>query len=492
MKTMYDSAVIGGGAAGLTAAGISANFGAKTIMIEQDRLGGDCTWTGCVPSKTLIKAASVLHSAKEASKYGLKFDVESVDTAKVMKHVDQVRREIYEEADKPEIFEEMGIDLEFGEASFLDENTLSIKQKNGEEKTVTARYFFICTGAKAFVPPIKGIENIEYLTNESLFEIDDLPKKLIIVGAGPIGTEMAQSFQRLGSEVHVLDMAPRILMNDNPELTEMLKEKLESEGINYYLNASIDELRKTKSGVEVHYSLDEKSHSVGGDAILFATGRKANIDSLNLEKAGVESTKKGISINDKCRTNQSHIYAIGDVTGEYQFTHMSEHMAKIATSNALLKVPMKIDRDHVPWVTYTDPELGHVGATEQQLNEAGESFEVYTFPFNKIDRAITDGNTTGLIKVFAKKWSGKILGASILGAHAGEMISQYAMAMKNGVSLRDFADTIHPYPSYGLGARRAADQWYIKNQSETLVKWIQRIFRYRGEIPDYSDPDRIV
>lgn len=492
MKTMYDSAVIGGGAAGLTAAGISANFGAKTIMIEQDRLGGDCTWTGCVPSKTLIKAATVLHSAKEASKYGLIFDVESVDTAKVMKHVDQVRREIYEEADKPEIFEEMGIDVEFGEASFVDENTLIIKQKNGDERTITARYFFICTGAKAFVPPIKGIENIEYLTNESLFEIDDLPKKLLIVGAGPIGTEMAQSFQRLGSEVHVLDMAPRILMNDNPELSEILKEQLESEGINYYLNASIDELKKTKTGVEVHYSLDDKSHSVGGDAILFATGRKANIDSLNLEKAVVESTKKGISINDKCRTNQSHIYAIGDVTGEYQFTHMSEHMAKIATSNALLKVPMKIDRDHVPWVTYTDPELGHVGATEQQLNDAGESFEVYTFPFNKIDRAITDGNTTGLIKVFAKKWSGKILGASILGAHAGEMISQYAMAMKNGVSLRDFADTIHPYPSYGLGARRAADQWYIKNQSETLVKWIQRIFRYRGEIPDYSDPNRIV
>lgn len=492
MKTMYDSAVIGGGAAGLTAAGISANFGAKTIMIEQDRLGGDCTWTGCVPSKTLIKAASVLHSAKEASKYGLSFDMDSVDTAKVMKHVDQVRREIYEDADKPEIFEEMGIDVKFGMASFLDENTLNIKQKNGDEKTITAKYFFICTGAKPAVPPIKGIENIEYLTNESLFEIDELPKKLIIVGAGPIGTEMAQSFKRLRSEVLVLDMAPRILMNDNPELSEMLKELLESEGIEYYLNASIDELKKTESGVEVHYSLDDQSNKIDGDAILFATGRKANIDSLNLEKAGVESTKMGISINEKCRTNQRHIYAVGDVTGEYQFTHMSEHMAKIATSNALLKVPMKIDRDHVPWVTYTDPELGHVGATEQQLNDAGESFEVYTFPFNKIDRAMTDGNTTGLIKVFAKKWSGKILGVSILGAHAGEMISQYAMAMKNGVSLRDFADTIHPYPSYGLGARRAADQWYIKNQSETLVKWIQRIFRYRGEIPDYSDPGRVV
>ena len=226
--------------------------------------------------------------------------------------------------------------------------------------------------------------------------------------------------------------------------------------------------------------------------ILFATGRRANIDSLNLEKAGVHSTKKGIKINEKCRTNQRHIYAVGDVTGEYQFTHMSEHMAKVATSNALIKVPMKIDRKHVPWVTYTDPEMGQIGATEKQLIDMGATFEVYRFPFSKIDRAITDGNTTGLIKVYAKKWSGKILGVSILGAHAGEMISQYALAMRNGVSLRDFADTIHPYPSYGLGARRAADQWYIRNQSETLVKWVQRLFRYRGEIPDYSDPNRVV
>ncbi|MDZ7719257.1 MAG: FAD-dependent oxidoreductase [Balneolaceae bacterium] len=492
MKYMYDSAVIGGGAAGLTAAGISANFGAKTIMIEKERLGGDCTWTGCVPSKTLIKTASIVHSAKESEKFGLKFDLNSVDTKQVMKHVDDIRREVYEDADKPDIFEEMGINVEFGEASFVDDHTLKIVQKDGSEKTITSKYFFICTGAKAFVPPINGVEEIDYLTNESLFEIDNLPNKLIIVGAGPIGTEMAQSFQRLGTDVHVLDMAHGILMNDDPELTEILKNKLKKEGVSYYLGVSVDELKKTKSGVSVTYSLNEESLKIEGDAILLATGRRANMESLDLENAGVQTTKKGISVNEKCRTNQRHIYAIGDVTGEYQFTHMSEHMAKVATSNALIKIPMKIDRKHVPWVTYTDPELGQIGSSEKELKEKGETFEVYRFPFNKIDRAITDGNTTGLIKVFAKKWSGKILGASIVGAHAGEMISQYALAMKNGVSLRDFADTIHPYPSYGLGARRAADQWYIKNQSETLVKWIQRIFRYRGEIPDYSDPNRIV
>ena len=220
--------------------------------------------------------------------------------------------------------------------------------------------------------------------------------------------------------------------------------------------------------------------------------RPADVEALHLDAAGVKYSEKGIIVTDKCRTNKKHIYAIGDVTGLYQFTHMSEHMAKVATTNALMKIPIKIDHKHVPRVTYSQPELAHIGATEKELTEKGIKFEVYRFPFSKIDRAITDGNTTGLIKIFAKKWSGKILGASIAGANAGEMISQYALAMRNGISLRSFADTIFPYPTYSLGARRAADQWYIKHQTETVVKWVQRVFRFRGEIPDLSDPDRII
>lgn len=492
MKTMYDAIVIGGGAAGLTSAGIAANFGAKTIMIEKDRLGGDCTWTGCVPSKTLIKAASVLHQTKEAAKYGLSISMDSVDTGKIMEHVDQVRKEVYEDADKPEIFEKMGIEVVEGDASFVDDHTVKIEDKNGLVRAITGRYIFICTGANAFVPPIPGVDDVEVLTNESLFEVENLPKKLIIVGAGPIGTEMAQSFNRLGSEVHVLDMTPCILSNDDPELTDILLQKLTNEGIHYYLESAVNQLEKSGQGVTVQFSKGDNSQVIYGDAVLLATGRRANIDSLNLKAAGIKTYKGGIEVNDRCRTSKRHIYAVGDVTGQYQFTHMCEHMAKIATTNALLKFPMKIDHKHVPWATYTDPELAHVGASEKELEERGVSFETYRFPFSKIDRAITDGQTTGLIKVHAKKWNGKILGASVVGVHAGEMISQYALAMKNGVSLRNFADTIHPYPSYGLGARRAADQWYIKNQSETVVKWIQRIFRYRGKIPDYSNPNRIV
>lgn len=492
MKYEFDAIVIGGGAAGLTASGIAANFGAKTILIEKDKLGGDCTWSGCVPSKTLIKAASVIHQMKQGKKYGLDISVKDIDTSRVMRHVDDIRNEVYEDADRPEIFEKMGIEVVAGDASFVDAHSVKIIGTDGAERTISGKYIFICTGARAFVPPIPGTEEIDYLTNESLFEINKLPETLIVIGAGPIGSEMAQSFQRLGTQVDVIDMAPKILMNDDPELTSILKEKMESEGVQYHLEASVKRFEKSKKGVKVFFEINGKEQNVEAENVLMATGRRANISALTLDAAGVKTYKGGIEVNDKCRTNVKHIYAIGDVTGRYQFTHMCEHMAKVATSNALIKIPLKIDKKHVPWVTYTDPEVAQVGATESQLKENGTTFTTYRFPFSKIDRAITDGATEGLIKVYAKKWTGKILGASITGAHAGEMISQYALAMRNGVSLRDFADTIHPYPSYGLGARRAADQWYIKNQSETMVKWIQRLFRYRGEIPDYSDQDRVV
>jgi pyruvate/2-oxoglutarate dehydrogenase complex dihydrolipoamide dehydrogenase (E3) component len=409
-----------------------------------------------------------------------------------MQHIDRVRREVYEDADRPEIFEDMGVEVEEGEATFTGSHSLHITKKDGTERTITGRFIFICAGSSSAVPAIPGLDQVNYLSNESLFEIDKLPESLAIIGAGPIGTEMAQSFRRLGAEVDVLDMAPRILMKDDPELTAILQKQLEGEGVRFHLGVNITRVEKKGNKAEVFFEQGSGSRSVQADSILVAAGRRSNAHKLNTEAAGLVVTNNGVEVNEKCRTNVRHIYAAGDVTGRYQLTHMSEHMAKVAASNALIKIPMKIDKKHVPWVTYTEPEVGHVGATEKELQERGVSFETYRFPFSKIDRAITDGVSEGLIKVYAKKWSGKILGASVAGAHAGEMISQYALAMRNGVSLRDFADTIHPYPSYGLGARRAADQWYIKNQSETLVKWIKRVFRYRGEVPDYSDPNRIV
>ncbi|MEX0721771.1 MAG: FAD-dependent oxidoreductase [Balneolaceae bacterium] len=489
----YDMIVIGGGSAGLTSSGIAANFGAKTMMVESNRLGGDCTWTGCIPSKTLLNAAKTVRQMKEAGDFGLTVNKPEINFKKVMEHVDRVREKVYEEADRPEIYEKMGVDVVIGKAAFQDPHTIRIELDSGEIRRVSSKYFIIATGSKAAIPPIEGIGNIDYLTNESLYEIEDFPRQLIIVGGGPIGTEMSQAFANFGSKVTVIDMAERIMTKDDPELAEILFGELKNQGVNYVLNADIRKTEQEGTRIKIHLKADGISKVIEGDALLLATGRNANFSNLNLEAAGVELGEKGIIVNNSCRTNVKHIYAAGDVTGRYQFTHMSEHMAKIAATKALLKyIPMKIDEAHVPWVTFTDPELAHVGATEKQLQEKGQKFEVYKFPYSKIDRAIAEGKEVGLIKIFARKWSGKILGAAVVGAHAGELISEYALAMKNGISLRHMADTIHPYPSWGLGARRAADQWYIKRQSEWQVKLIKTMFGYKGKIPDFSDKDRVV
>lgn len=488
----YDSVVIGGGAAGLTASGISANFGAKTMMIEADKLGGDCTWTGCIPSKTLLKAGKVARQLRNASAYGLIDQEPEINFRKVMQHVDKIRNEVYEDADRPEIFEEMGIEVVHGKASFIDEHTLQIDFDDGTSRRVTSRYFFIATGAKPMIPSISGLDTVDFLTNHDLFDLNEQPRDLLIIGAGPIGIEMAQAFNDLGSSVTVVDMAPGILTNDDRETVDILHEELERQGIVFELNASIKEVRKADDIIEVCVEKEGKKVVLKGDALLIATGRTPNIESLNLDRAGIQFSKKGITINDACKTNKSHIYAIGDVSGRYQLTHMSEHMAKVAVTRALLKFPMKMDTKHITWATYTSPEIAHLGAKESELKSRNINYETYRFPYKKIDRAVSEGEDVGLIKIFAKKLTGKILGVSIVGEHAGELISEYAVAMRNGVTLRKLADTIHPYPSWGLGARRAADQWYIKNQSESTVKWIKRIFRYRGEIPDYSDPDRVV
>ncbi|MEX2601862.1 MAG: FAD-dependent oxidoreductase [Balneolaceae bacterium] len=481
MKKSYDLIVIGGGAAGLTAAGVGVSFGAKTMLVEKEKLGGDCTWYGCVPSKIL------LNLAKKA-----KISGQPPNFSEVKEKLDSIRQEIYEDADHPDIFRRMGVEVTPGEATFRDRYTIEIRQPDGTIRQVTSRYFVIATGSRAIVPPIEGMNESPYLTNHTLFDISEKPGSLVIIGAGPIGTEMSQAFQRLGTDVTVVDMQNRILSNDIEGLTTILKDKIEEDGVTCKLGYGVRSVEGDESGVTVTIEKEDNRERIKADKILIAVGRRANYEKLNLDAAGVRYNKRGITVNDRCRTSRRNIYAIGDVTALYQFTHMSEHMAKVAVTNALLKVPMKIDHDHVPWCTYTDPELAHVGASRKELDEKRISYELYRFPYSKIDRAVTDEETTGWIHIYAKRWSGRILGADILGVHAGEMISQYALAMKNGVTLRKMADTIFPYPSYGLGARRAADQWYIKNQSRTVVKWIRRLFGYRGPLPDMSDPDRIV
>lgn len=474
----YDLIVIGGGAAGLTSSGIGASLGAKTIMIEAHRLGGDCTWTGCIPSKAL------LHLSDRA-------DARVDQRVEPLERMREIREEIYHDADRPEIFEKMGVEVAFGKASFIDKHTVKIASDGGE-RIITGKKILIATGGRAAVPPIPGLENMPYLTNETLFELDEAPAHLVIIGAGPIGIEMAQAFRNLGSEVSVVDMAPRIMPRDHEALTSQLQAHLEGMGIRFHLGVGIvwaDQRVGPFSGPCVRL---QDGSEISGSHLLIATGRRPNIESLNLDAAGVVHTPNGIGIDASCRTNIPHIFAIGDVTGVFAFTHMSEHTAKVATLTALLKYPMKTTPELTPWVTYTSPELAHVGATEAELKQKGMDYFTYRFPYSKIDRAITDEATLGEIRIYAKKSSGKIYGVDILGERAGDMIGYYAMAMKNGLSLRNIADTIFPYPTYGLGARRAADQWYIQAQSPALIAWVQRLFGYRGRLPRKPGKDEVV
>jgi pyruvate/2-oxoglutarate dehydrogenase complex dihydrolipoamide dehydrogenase (E3) component len=469
----FDMLVIGGGAAGLTAAGMSAVLGAKTALVEARRLGGDCTWYGCIPSKSLLRAAAVAHQMRTAGRLGLTPANVEHDFARLMDRVHSIREHIYADADAPPNFEKLGVEVIPGRAQFLGPHVVEI-EANGGTRKLTSRYFVVATGSSPRMPQLDTDGTVPVLTNETIFELDRLPKRLLILGAGPIGLEMAQAFQRLGSSVTAVTHGGGILSRDDQELASTLLEHLRGEGIRFLLHTEVVRIQsataKTASGARVE-----------ADALLVAVGRRPNVESLHLETAGVRTNEKGIVVNRRCQSSVKHIYACGDVAGRHLFTHMAEHMAKVAVTNAILHIPSKMDDRHVTWTTFTDPELAHVGTSEAEMKRNGTAYSVYRFPFSQLDRAVTDSETTGMVKVLANRW-GRILGVSILGAHAGEMVGEYALAMRNGVTLGKVSATIHPYPTYVLGNRRAADQFMMAKLTPGMVRWLRRLFGLRGDV----------
>jgi pyruvate/2-oxoglutarate dehydrogenase complex dihydrolipoamide dehydrogenase (E3) component len=466
MTPEFDMTVIGGGAAGLVASQVSAYLGARTALIESHRMGGDCTWTGCIPSKALLKAAQVAHLMRTANRYGLAAREPEVDFSGVMRRVYSIRQHIYEADDAPEVFERRGIRVFPARARFVDPHT--VRLSTGQQ--ITSRYFLVAAGSLPLIPKIDGIDAVPYLTTESLFEIERLPKRLIVVGAGPAGVEMAQAFGRLGSKVTLLESGHRVLNRDDAELSYLLESALRDEGLDIRFGATVEKVEGNAIATLPN------GGRIEGDGILFTVGRRVDVSDLDLKAAGIRVTEYGVSVDEHCRTAVKHIYAAGDVTGRHQFTHMAEHMAKIAVKNALLGLRSRMDAGHVTWCTFSDPPLAHAGASEDQIKNRNVRYEVYKFPYSRIDRAVTESEPAGLIKVFATPRKGKILGTTILGANAGEMIAEFALAMRNNLSLKEIASTIHAYPTYAFGNRRVADQWLLSRRTPALLWALRKLF----------------
>jgi pyruvate/2-oxoglutarate dehydrogenase complex dihydrolipoamide dehydrogenase (E3) component len=409
---------------------------------------------------------------RTAASLGLSAADPQHDLAQVMAKVHSIREHIYDDADAPPHFEKLGVEVIEGRAGFVDPHTVEVVS-SGSRRSLTSRYFVIATGSRPRAPEIPGGQSANVLNNESIFELKQLPRHLVVLGAGPIGIELGQAFRRLGSEVTVVNRSPGILRRDDPELSAMLLEHLRKEGIRFVFGT-------VGARIEPQAVHLENGDRLECDAILAAAGRKPGVDGLNLAAAGVETNEKGIVVDRRCRSSAKHIYACGDVAGRYLFTHFAEHMGKTAVTNAILHVPAKLDESNMTWVTFTDPELAHVGRSEEDLKREGVKHSVFRFPYTQLDRAITESATTGMVKVMANNW-GRVLGVSILGVSAGEMIGEYALAVRNGVRLDKISSTIHPYPTYVLGNRRAADLYMMRKLTPTMVRWLQRIFRLRGD-----------
>lgn len=468
--TQYDMIVIGGGTAGLVTSAGSAGIGARVALIAQSRLGGECLWTGCVPSKAMIACARAAHEVRHAARFGVVARDVEVDFADVMRWIREAQQRIAPH-DSPERFRSLGVDIIDGAASFVGYRRLTV---NGN--TLEARRITIATGSVPAIPPIDGLNTVPYLTNETVFDLEQQPRTLLILGGGPIGLELAQAFSRLGTTVYVIEMAAQLLPREDRELADMLGDCLKGDGVKLLLDTKATRVAAVDGSIQLTATKAVGGEvTLRGDALLVATGRKANIKTLDLEKSGIESNDHGIVVDDTLKTSASGVWAGGDCVGPLRFTHVAEYDARLIVRNAFFPFARKANYGGIPWVTYTEPELAHVGLTEDQARDKyGDSVKAWREPFSQVDRAITDGHTSGMVKLITDR-HGKILGGHILGHGAGNMIGEITMAMHNGLSVATLANTIHPYPTYTDAIRRAADE-FQKSRFTKLPRAIARWF----------------
>ena len=473
----YDIGVVGGGAAGLTVTAGAAQAGAKTILIEKEKnLGGDCLHYGCVPSKTPIRTAHVYHLMRNSREFGLPgVDLPPVDFREVAKRIQSVIDTI-QQHDSEERFCKLGAKVEFGDPSFVDEHSI---QLNG--KTVSAKNWVLSTGSSPAAPPIEGLDKTPYLTNKDIFSLDQLPKSLIILGGGPIGIEMAQAFCRLGSKVTVIQRSSQILSKEDKDMANMVMEILQSEGVRFYLNSSI--LRVNDLGDEREVTIKDGSNTMitlKGEKILVALGRVANVVDLGLKGLGIEFSSKGIHLDRRLRTKHKHIYAAGDVTGQYQFTHAAGYEGGVVFTNAIFHLPRKVDYTFLPWCTYTDPELASIGMNEKAAAAAGTEYSVWTEEFKDNDRSLAEGERVGKIKMILDSKE-KPLGVQILGPQAGELLSEWVAVLNGKMKLSTLASAVHPYPTLGEISKRVVGNFFSpKIFSERVRKGLKFFFNLKG------------
>ncbi len=472
----FDLIVIGGGAAGLVASKFAAGVGKKVALIERSKLGGECTLYGCVPSKTLIRTAKVLNQINHADEVGLDMGrALPVPGDAVLARVRQAVERVYE-GHGPEVLERLGIHLVFGGPRFRDNHHIEV-----DGRLLSAASFIVCTGSSPLVPPISGIETIPYLTNQTLFNLERLPRSLIVLGGGPIGIEMAQAFNYLGVRVTLLEMADRILTKEDKELSDLLTGRLAGTGLALRTSTQVLGLSRRDGAIELTVEDATGRHdSISGDALLVAVGRKANVDSLDLEAAGVEYSSKGIKTDRKLRTTAKNIYAAGDVTGPYPFSHMAEYQARIAAQNAAFPLRRSADYRHYIWCTFTDPEFAHAGLTEGEARRRhGNNVRVYRWRYGDIDRAKTEADEFGMAKFICDR-SYRLIGAHILGSRAGELIHEAQIIKTLGVPFYKLDSIIHAYPTFSDVVRQPSKVSHIdKLRNSLLVKIAARMFAGR-------------
>lgn len=458
---MYDIIIIGAGAAGLTSAFTALGFGKKVLIIEKNKSGGECTWSGCIPSKSLINIAKDFYIAK-------KYSPIKIDSNKILKKVRLISENIYKE-ESPDILKKAGADYIKGDAKFKTSNTVDV---NGIE--YKAKKVIIASGSSPFIPPIDGINNINYLTNENFFQQDSLPDSIIVLGGGAIGLELSQAMNRLGVKVTLVEMMNNILFREEKDLSLILKNNLEKEGINFLLKTKAIKVEENNNKIYLTVENDNKSKIISADKILIAVGRKSNFSGMNLEKIGM-NLEKGIKVNKYLETNIKGIYACGDVVGPYLLSHMANYQGKLAALNAILPIKKTVNYKNTAWCTFTSPEFARAGLSEEEAKKTNKNIKVYNYSFDSLDRAKTKENDIGEIKIICDK-KGRILGAHILAERAGEIISEVQTLKTLNISLAKLQGVIHPYPTYSDSLRQIAQKVYLDQILENpIIKIIKKI-----------------